>query len=91
MGHVRGPAGEYMLIYADREAPDILCRGRGGVLSVCESGPGVPSLPSLEFFEKERFFISRIGRRRRAGPAAEHREHQTLVPSEMPRYVGIIR
>lgn len=42
-----GPAGEYMLIYADREAPDILCRGRGA-LSVREPGPGVPSLPSLE-------------------------------------------
>lgn len=32
------------------------------------SGPGVASLPSLEFFKKECFFISRIGRRRRAGP-----------------------
>jgi len=54
-GSCEGPAGEYMLIYADREVRDILCREERCIKR--ESGPGVPSLPSLEFLKNECFFI----------------------------------
>jgi len=88
---VRGPAGEYMLIYADREAPDILCRRRG-VLSV-RAGPGVPPSPTSRHYSssgKSAFSFRARGRRRRAsgpvGPAA--RPRRALVPSGMRCYSG---